>query len=145
MRVMFRKLSRWLRCRKAASAVEFAFIFPLFLAVLFGIITFGAYLVVVHSVQQIAAEAARAAIAGLSDSERATLAQSNINANVGSYPLLSSTRLTLTSAATDPSTSVFAVTLQYDGSDMFIFQLPSFVPAPSPTIVRSAAIQRGGY
>ena len=134
-----------MRCRRAASAVEFAIIFPLFLTVLFGIITFGAYLSVVHSVQQLAAEAARASVAGLDDSERLTLAQSNIDANVSSYPLLSSRRLTLTAAATGPSNGVFAVTLRYDGSDMFLFHLPSFVPSPSPTIVRTAAIQRGGY
>jgi hypothetical protein len=33
----------------------------------------------------------------------------------------------------------------YDASGMFIYSLPTFVPAPSSTIVRSAAIPRGGY
>lgn len=139
------RLSCWLRCRKAASAVEFAIIFPLFLAVLFGIISFGAYLAVVHGVQQLAAEATRAAVAGLSDSERVTLALDNINGNVGSYPMISSKRLTLTSASTDPTSQNFSVTLQYDASDMFVFNLPALAPQPSPIIVRSASIQRGGY
>lgn len=131
--------------RRGASAVEFAIIFPLFLVMLFGIISFGAYLTVVHSVQQLAAEATRAAVGGLDDSERVTLASSNIAANVSSYPLISSKRLTVTNAATDAATGSFTVTLRYDASDMFVFNLPNLVPAPSPVVVRSAAIQRGGY
>jgi Flp pilus assembly protein TadG len=140
-----RSFSRFARCRDAATAVEFALVFPIFLIVLFGIISFGAYLGVVHGVQQIAAEAARAAVAGITDAERVSLAQNNINANIASYPLIAPARLTLDSAATDPATSVFAITVRYDASDMFIFNLPNFVPAPAPTIIRSAAIQRGGY
>ena len=136
---------RLIACRKAAAAVEFALVIPIFLVMLFGIVSFGAYLTVVHGVQQLAAEATRAAVAGLSDDERVTLAQNNIAGNIGSYPLLSSGRLTLTSAATDPASNNFSVTLRYDASNMFVFNLPSFVPAPSPVVVRSASIQRGGY
>jgi Flp pilus assembly protein TadG len=131
-------------CR-AASAVEFAFIAPVFLVLLFGLIAFGSYLGVVHGVQQLTAEAARASIAGLDDHERLTLARDNIAANVDSYPMLSSSRLTVQSAETDAATGTFKVTVQYDASDMFIFNLPHVVPMPSAVIVRTAAIQRGGY
>ena len=140
-----RPIERLGDCRSGASAVEFAFVFPLFIAVLFGIIIYGSYIAIVHGVQQIAAEAARAAVGGLNDSERVTLARDNIAANIASYPLITAPRLTLASAATDAGTSVFAVTISYDASDMFIFQLPTFVPGPNKIIVRSAAIQRGGY
>jgi Flp pilus assembly protein TadG len=128
-----------------ASAVEFAIVLPIFLMVLFGIILFGSYFAVVHGLQQITAEAARASIAGLTDDERATLAKDNINRNIASYPMISAGRLTLESAGTDPATSTYALTLRYDASDMIIFNLPQFVPAPNPTIRRSAAVQRGGY
>ncbi|HVV79134.1 MAG TPA: TadE/TadG family type IV pilus assembly protein [Pseudolabrys sp.] len=129
----------------AASAVEFAFIAPVFLVLLFGLIAFGSYLGVVHGVQQLTAEAARASIAGLSDDERFALARDNIAANVNSYPMLSSAHLTVQSAATDAATGTFKVTVQYDASDMFIFNLPHIVPMPNEVIVRTAAIQRGGY
>lgn len=139
-------ISRYfLRRADGASAVEFALVCPIFLVMLFGIICFGAYLSVVHGVQQIAAEAARAAVAGLTDAERAALAQGNIDVNAKYYPLISPARLRLDAAATDAATSVFAVTVRYDASDMFIFNLPEFVPAPPRLVVRSAAIQRGGY
>jgi Flp pilus assembly protein TadG len=131
-------------CR-AASAVEFAFIAPVFLVLLFGLIAFGSYLGIVHNVQQLTAEAARASIAGLSDDERLTIARDNIAANVDSYPMLSSSRLTLQSASTDAATGTFKVTVRYDASDMFIFNLPLLVPMPSAVIIRTAAVQRGGY
>jgi Flp pilus assembly protein TadG len=131
-------------CR-AASAVEFAFIAPVFLTLLFGLIAFSSYLGIIHGVQQLTAEAARASIAGLSDDERLTLARDNIAANVNSYPMLSSAHLTVQSASTDAATGTFKVTVQYDASDMFIFNLPHIVPMPNAVIVRTAAIQRGGY
>jgi Flp pilus assembly protein TadG len=130
---------------RATSAVEFAFIAPVFLTLIFGLVAFGSYLGIVHGVQQLTAEAARASIAGLSDQERLTLARDNITANVDSYPLLSGNRLTVESAATDATTGTFKVTVQYDASDMFIFSLPHIVPMPNAIIVRTAAIQRGGY
>lgn len=131
-------------CR-AASAVEFAFIAPVFLTLLFGLIAFSSYLGIIHGVQQLTAEAARASIAGLSDDERLTLARDNISTNVNSYPMLSSSRLTVQSASTDAATGTFKVTVQYDASDMFIFNLPHIVPMPNAVIVRTAVIQRGGY
>ncbi len=133
------------RDRDGASAVEFAIVFPVFLLVFFGILCFGAYLAVVHGVQQLTAEGARASIAGLNDSERLTLAQGNINANVASYPLISASNIAVRSAATDPATGTFTLTVQYDASEMFIFGLPGLVPAPNPIITRTSAIQRGGY
>ena len=129
---------------RATSAIEFAFIAPVFLVLLFGIIAFGSYLAIIHGIQQLTAEAARASIAGLSDAERLSLAQNNITSNVGAYPMLAADRLIVQSAATD-ATGAFKVTVQYDASNMFIFNLPQVVPMPNPVIVRTAAIQRGGY
>jgi Flp pilus assembly protein TadG len=129
----------------AVAAVEFAIVFPLFLLMLFGIVIYGAYLVVVHGVQQLAAEAARSSIAGLSDSERASLAASYITNNVSYYPLISPDRLTVSAAASASDANVFVVTVSYDDSNSFIYALPQFVPAPPSSIVRSAAIPRGGF
>ena len=115
---------------------------PLFLVLVFGIVVFGAYLTMVHSVQQLAAEAARSSVAGLSETERVSLAENYVTANAGSYPLLQPSHLTV-SAATSGS-DVFVVTVNYDASDSFIYTLP-FVPAPTSTIARSAAIPFGGF
>ena len=134
-----------LRCRRATAAVEFAIIVPVFLAMLFGIVSFGSYLALVHDVQQLAAEAARASIAGLNDGERAALARANIAVNAATYPILEPARLPLVSAVTDPATDVFAVTLSYDASNMALLDLTRLVPMLPAKIVRAASIKRGGF
>lgn len=118
---------------------------PVFLILVFGIVTFGSYLAVVHGVQQLAAEAARSSIAGLTDSERSNLAAGYVSANADAYPLIDKTNLTVNAATSAASSKVFVVTVNYDASHMFIYSLPTFVPMPSPSIVRSAAIPFGGY
>jgi Flp pilus assembly protein TadG len=138
-----KELDKFSFCRRGAAAVEFALIAPLLIAIIFGIVIYGSYLAVVHGVQQLAAEAARASIAGLSESERASLAQAYVTANVGAYPLISPNLLTVN--ATLSGTNVFVVTVSYNASKMFIYSLPAFVPAPPSTISRSAAIPNGGY
>ena len=50
-------IQRFRLAHGGASAVEFALILPAFLAIVFGIVVFGAYLATVHGVQQLAAEA----------------------------------------------------------------------------------------
>jgi Flp pilus assembly protein TadG len=139
------RLQHFRRNNSAVSAVEFAIVFPFFMMMLFGIIIYGSYLVVVHGVQQLAAEAARSSIAGLSDTERATLAQNYITSNVTYYPLIAASQLTVNAAASASNANVFVVTVSYDDSNSFIYMLPQLMPAPPSSIVRSAAIPRGGY
>lgn len=117
---------------------------PLFLVLVFGIVAFGSYLAMVHGVQQLAAEAARSSVAGLSESERASLAENYVTANAGSYPLLQANRVTVTAATSGSDADVFVVTVNYDASGNFIYSLP-FVPLLPTTIVRSAAIPFGGF
>lgn len=144
---MFNKSTfrKFLAARDGAIAVEFAMIAPVFLMILFGIIMYGSYLSVVHGVGQLAAEAARSSVAGLNESERSSLANSYITGNVNAYPLIDPAHLTVNAATSGSDANVFVVTVNYDASGMFIYSLPTFVPAPSSTIVRSAAIPRGGY
>lgn len=137
--------ARFPAAQGGAIAVEFAIIAPVFLMMVFGIIMYGSYLAVIHGVQQLAAEAARSSVAGLSESERSSLANSYIIGNVNSYPLINPARLTVNAATSGSDANVFIVSVNYDASGMFIYSLPTFVPAPSSTIVRSAAIPRGGY
>lgn len=139
------RAGRFLAANDGAIAVEFAMIAPVFLMIVFGIVMYGSYLSVVHGVQQLAAEAARSSVAGLSESERSSLANSYITGNVRSYPLIDPAKITVNSATSGSDANVFIVSVNYDASGMFIYSLPTFVPAPSSTIVRTAAIPRGGY
>jgi Flp pilus assembly protein TadG len=134
----------FLRCRRGATAVEFAMILPVFLTLVFGIVVFGSYLAMVHGVQQLAAEAARSSIGGLSDSERSSLATSYVTANVGTYPLIVAGNVSVNAATSTTDPNVFIVSVSYNASGTFIYSLP-FVPSPPSTIVRSAAIPYGGF
>ncbi|MGX1323784.1 Flp pilus assembly protein TadG [Bradyrhizobium sp. USDA 377] len=135
---------RFVRCLRGASAVEFALITPLFLLMLFGIVIFGGYLTMIHGVQQFAAEAARSSVAGISDGERNTIATGYVSANASTYPLLDPGKIVVSAAPSSSSTNVYVVTVTYDASNSIIFALP-LAPAPSSTIVRSAAIPYGGF
>jgi Flp pilus assembly protein TadG len=135
-------MTKFLLCRRGATAVEFAMLLPVFLTLVFGIVVFGSYLAVIHGVQQLAAEAARSSVAG--NSERFSLASNYVKANVGTYPLITPNNVDVKAATSGSNPNVFVVTVTYNAAGMFIYSLP-FVPTPSPNIVRSAAIPFGGF
>jgi Flp pilus assembly protein TadG len=134
----------FVRNRDGVSAVEFALLLPLFLVIVFGIVVFGCYLAMVHGVQQLAAEAARTSVAGLSDGERNSLATGYVASNVSTYPLLDANLISVVAAPSTTSANVYVVTVRYDGSSNIVFSLP-FVPSPPFPITRSAAIPNGGF
>ncbi len=135
---------RILACTDGASAVEFALLVPFFIALMFGIVAYGSWLATAHGVQQLAAEAARSSVAGLSETERVSLARDYVTANVGSYPLIAPANLTIEAASSGGT--AFVVTARYDASDMFIYSvLPQVVTPPSTTITRSAVVPYGGF
>lgn len=129
---------------EATVAIEFVIVAPIALMCIFGIICFGIYFGSVHAVQQLAAEAARASISGLDNTDRKAIAASRVKQDAASYPFLVPKNLTVTAADTDPLTDAFTVTLTYDASALPIFSLP-YVPLPAEVISRSATVQRGGF
>lgn len=133
------------RDRSGVSAIEFAIVGPLFFIVLLGVLIFAIYFGTVHSVQQIAAEAARATVQGITAAERTELAQNHVKATVGSYPLLDPNYLTVqaNTAAGDPN--LFNVSITYDASRSIVFAFEGLIPMPPKTISRSAVVRRGGY
>lgn len=74
-------LRRFARSTAATSAVEFALLSPLYFLLMFGMAAYGIYFGAGHSVQQLAADAARVAVAGLTSQERQTLATDYVARN----------------------------------------------------------------
>jgi len=130
---------------RGASAVEFAFVAPVFLMIVFGIAAFGYIFGVYQGVQQLASEAARASVAGISDVERDTLARSFVAANAGSYALIDTRKVVVTTTATGAPAPAFLVSIGYDLTGTFPYQFSNLLPLPNPKIMRTAVIQRGGY
>ncbi len=138
-------VSSFVRSDGGSTAVEFALIFPVALIFFCGVLAYGLYFGAAHSVQQLAADAARASVSGLNDTERASIARTHAAASGGEYPLLKADRISVSaqSLASDPSQ--FEVKVSYDSRDLPIWVLSGLVPLPSRTIERTAIIKRGGY
>jgi Flp pilus assembly protein TadG len=129
------------RC-DGSSAIEFAMVAPILILLMFGMAIYGKVLANYIAVQQLAAEAARASVGGLTNSERATLATSYVSNNLASYPLLNPSLLTI---ATNPQSNVFQVKVTYNMASDPMLQIAGSVPLPGTTLIGSAAVQNGGY
>lgn len=136
---------RFLGSRLASSAIEFAFVAPILLLLIFGIIGFGYVFGVYHGIQQIAAEAARSSVAGLDDAEREQIARDFVAAHAASYAFIDATRVRVTTSHGGPSRQSFEVAVAYDMSGSLYDRLATLVQLPQPVIERRAVVQRGGY
>lgn len=132
----------WIR-RDGNVAVEFALIAPVFLAMLLGIMSYGGYFWMAHSVQEIADDSARAALAGLTADERQTLVRTTLATEIAKYGTLNPAAATATYTG---DAQGYTVAISYDASrSNGVFWAGGLVPMPSSTIVRSATIKLGGF
>lgn len=138
-------MPRLFRSQDGATAVEFAFIAPILLLLLFGIMGYGYVFGIYHSVQQMAAEAARSSVAGLSDVERAQIARDYITANAQAYAFIDPAKVKVRANPTGPQQLSFEVAVSYDMSGSAYDTLSRLVSLPHPLIERRAIVQRGGY
>jgi len=138
-------LKRVFNDRSGVAAIEFAIVAPVFFLMVLGLLAYAIYFGAVHSIQQLAADAARASVAGISSSERTELARSNIQHSIQNYPLLDPAKLTIAATPSSSDPNLFTVDLHYDASGNTIFLLDGLVPMPPRIIERQAVIRRGGY
>jgi len=136
-------LSRLSKDRAGTSALEFAIIAPLFFLALFTLIAYGIYLSVTHSVQQIAADAARTAVAGLNPTERVTLVNRYLDASRLDYSFINRTKMKVLVTDDPGNPDQFTVTITYDSSDLPIWKLFTFA-LPKEEIQRYATVRIGG-
>ena len=130
------------RTQGGAAAVEFAIIGPLLILLLLGIIVYGGYFLIAHSVQQLANDSARAALGGLSDGERKTLATNCLSSELPTYGFLNPKLVQLAYA---DQAQVMTVNVAYDASGSPLWALSGIIPMPSSAVVRSASVQVGGF
>lgn len=132
-----RSPDRW---TAGTALIEFALVLPILSTMLFGILACGNYFYLSHSMQQLANDAARATIAGLTAGERTTLATSSARAEAGDGLAVDLRRLQV--GVVDQGDFV-AVNIAYDASDQMLFKL-GFVPVIDPIIRRTAVVRKGG-
>lgn len=133
---------RW-DCRGGA-AVEFALLTPAFLLMLAGMLAYGLYFGALHSLQQLSADAARIAIAGLDANERDRLVDQYLRRHAGDYMLIDPTQLSF-AIGTHPETETqYRVVLRYQAEALPIWNLYLPLPLPSRTMEVGATIRQGG-
>lgn len=136
---------RFRACVEGGAAVEFALVAPVLLALLAGILAFGIFLGASNTLRQLAAEAARASVAGVTDAERASLAQQRVAVSLaaGSFFRPGSVGVQVGPDAADPT--LYTVTLSYDARALGLGTLARLVPALPPETLRSTvSVRRGG-
>jgi Flp pilus assembly protein TadG len=126
-----------------AAAVEFAVVAPLIVLVMISILYFGIYISVSHSVQQLAADGARASVAGLGDAERETLTVDYINTEAPKYFLIDGERIEVD--VVPGANEALTVTVSYDASPLLGWYPVSFGALMNSTIQRTAAVRAGGF
>ena len=130
--------------RQGASAIEFAIVGPLFLLIIFGMIAYGIYLGAAINVEQLAADAARASLAGLDEEERQELASEFIEVNSAEYMLIDPEYISVSVAGSAIDPNQFKVAVRYDATKLPIWNLYLPLPLPGKVIERSSVIRIGG-
>lgn len=100
-----------MRCRKGANAVEFALIAPILFFLLLGICYISIYLSIGHSLAQLAADASRYALSGLTRTERIELAGRWASDSSNVYGFVNPARLKVSAVE---SSNALRVTVAYD-------------------------------
>jgi Flp pilus assembly protein TadG len=126
------------------AAVEFALIAPLFLLLIFAIFVYGFYFAAWVAVRHAAAEGARAAVAGLSVTERTTLATTMVQSIFSAYsPVLDwKTGVDTITAGAGDCANCFQVQVTYDLSELGTIPM---VALPSTTITATSIVPNGGF
>jgi len=145
MKLAVKHLIGAVKAKDGSTAVEFAIVFPVALVFFCGLLAYGLYFGAANSVQQLAADAARASVAGVDDGERTSIAVSHVAASGSAYPLLRADRITVSAHSLLADPSQFEVRVVFNSEDLPIWAFSGLVPLPSKIIERAAVIKRGGY
>lgn len=134
-------IRRFLREGGGGAAVEFALVLPLLIALLMAIVVYAGWFWVAQGVQTLASEAARAAIAGLDDTERLALVEDVVQAQAADIAALDPDLAVVDVQSGD---GVIRVSISYDVEGHPVMALAGVLaPAPPRIIQRSASIRAG--
>jgi Flp pilus assembly protein TadG len=130
---------------RGVAAIEFALVAPVFFLLLLGIAAYGIYFSAISSLQELAADAARASVAGVSTNERQSIVTAYVAESSTNYTLLSKNPITVTAAPFAGDATRYSVTLETDISNLPLQGTSGIFPMPSAIITRTAVVRIGGY
>jgi len=123
--------------RRGVAVIEMAIVLPILLVILMGIVTYGDWFLTAHSVQQVANDAARASLAGVNATDRASIVNGSVATSIQRGGTLNASHA---SVAIDDDGATLVVHLSYDASSNPLFTA-SLLPPPEKIIRRDAAIR----
>lgn len=138
-------IHKGLKNESGTAALEFAIISPVFLFMIMALLAYGLYFGAAHTVQQISANSARAALAGLDLEERRSLAVANAFAWAGTSGLVRSDGLSVDVTEDVDRPELIYVTVTYDATSLPIWNLGPPLPLPGKTIRHVSVIRAGGF
>jgi Flp pilus assembly protein TadG len=127
--------------RRGSAAVEFALVGPIFVLLLMGMVVYGGWFWLAQSVQSLASEGARAAVAGLDAAERELLARQSVQAGLRDTSALPQADVRVNVLSDDER---IVVEVAYDASNHPLMLLARLVPPPPLRIARTAVVRTGG-
>lgn len=133
-----RRLKGFGASERGSVAIEFAAVAIIFLTILFGLITYGFQFATRIALSYAAAEGSRAALGGLSENERISLATNAAEAVLRAYaPLIDEDAATIsvTTVSSDATGRTMEISLTYNDSR---FSNYPFVPSPGAIPVVSS-------
>jgi Flp pilus assembly protein TadG len=145
MRLMILWRDRLIACERGIAALEFVVLAPVLLLLVFSIIIYSIYFTALLGVRQAAAEGARAAVAGLSSTERASLATARAQQVVATYGTMLGGGATPVITTTAMGTAGFSVKVSYDMSASPIRRYGAFIPLPSSLVEATVTVTNGSY
>lgn len=126
-----------MRHERGAAMIEMALVLPLFLALLMGILVYGQYFLLAHSVQQAANDGARAAIIGLDAADRRAIATRAVDRSLRGAGRITPDRRSIAVSETNEAITVgVSYTVPADS-----FLRTSIVPVPGNIIRANATFE----
>jgi Flp pilus assembly protein TadG len=134
---MKRLAHRLARDASGAGAVEFALLAPLFLILVCGILVYGVWFALAMSVQSLASDGARAALAGLDADERVALARGFVQRQAPNLGL----NAALTTSEITADDGEIRVVVRFDASQHPVMAMHGLIPSPPQVIERTAVVE----
>ncbi len=128
--------------KRGASAVEFALVAPFLMLLVAAVLAYGSVFATSLSLQQIAAETARATIGGLNDTERQSLASAKLSAISDKYPMLDAQKVKFVFDQ-GAGSNISRITLTYDMSNHPAYAMDKLLPLPASPLSYSMIITDG--
>ena len=125
------------RDQRGAAIIEAAFVLPMMITLMIGVVSFGQWFMIAHTMQQAADEAARAAVAGLNDADRKTMVSQSVTASLA---VASGVDKSLVSTTGQRSGEYYTVVVTYQTAQNKSLTM-GIVPLPLDPIRRQATVK----